>query len=59
MPDHKYSLEKMRLELVALRDNRRVIQSDAERHICNWLERFVETLQHGEPRTEQLRRHHE
>lgn len=57
-PQQITKLASMHAELNALKSNTRVIQTEADRAICNWLLRFTEVLMSGETVTEPQARHH-
>lgn len=52
------SLDAMAKDLADLKESR-IIKTEADREIVTHMQRLVETLRHGEPKTKPVARHHE
>jgi hypothetical protein len=57
-PQMKASIEKLEAEAKALADSR-IVKTEEARSIISLMLRLLETLLHGEPKTELPKRHHE
>ena len=55
---HNHGLEAMRLETSALLENAMFTKSESSKEILTVMLRLIETLQHGEPKTQRRPRHH-